>query len=258
MTTLIFDCDGTLADTERFGHLPAFNQVFREFGLPVQWSEEEYGRRLQIGGGKERLAGLLTPAFVAAANLPESRDAQLDEVARWHRRKTEIYVGMVRDGQLPPRPGVRRIIAAALDAGWTLAVASTSAEPSVWAILEAVASPRQAARFSLVLAGDVVSNKKPAPDIYELTVQRLGVNHHEVLVVEDSRIGLASARGAGLACLVTVNGYTAEEDMSGANLVVTSLGDPDGEPIGVISNHSAATPGKWLTLDDLAAARRMP
>jgi beta-phosphoglucomutase-like phosphatase (HAD superfamily) len=153
---------------------------------------------------------------------------------------------------------VRRIINAALDAGWVLGVASTSAEPSVRAILDAVAGPDQAARFSLVLAGDVVPNKKPAPDIYELAVERLGVDHREVLVVEDSRIGLCSARGAGLACLVTVNGYTADEDMSQANLVVTSLGDPGGEPIGVISNRSAATPGDWITLEDLVAARRLP
>lgn len=139
MTTLIFDCDGTLADTERYGHLPAFNQMFREFGLPVEWSGEEYGRRLLIGGGKERLASLLTPAFVRAAGMPDDREALRLQVARWHRRKTEIYVEMVVEGRLPARPGIRRVIAAALDAGWTLAVASTSAEASVRAILESVA-----------------------------------------------------------------------------------------------------------------------
>ena len=90
MSTLIFDCDGVLADTERYGHLPAFNQTFREFGLPVQWTEEEYGQKLLIAGGKERMASLLTPEFVAAAGLPTDREAQLAEVARWHKRKTEI------------------------------------------------------------------------------------------------------------------------------------------------------------------------
>jgi phosphoglycolate phosphatase-like HAD superfamily hydrolase len=128
VSTLIFDCDGVLADTERYGHLPAFNQTFTEFGLPVQWSEEEYGRRLLIGGGKERMASLLTPEFVREAGLPEDREAQLAEVARWHKRKTAIYTEMVAQGKLPPRPGVARIICDAQDAGWRLAVASTSAE----------------------------------------------------------------------------------------------------------------------------------
>jgi beta-phosphoglucomutase-like phosphatase (HAD superfamily) len=67
---LIFDCDGVLADTERYGHLPAFNQTFREFGLPVQWTEDEYADKLRVGGGKERMATLLTPEFVAAARVP--------------------------------------------------------------------------------------------------------------------------------------------------------------------------------------------
>ena len=257
MMVLVFDCDGTLADTERFGHLPAFNQAFREFGLPVNWSEEEYGRRLAIGGGKERLASLLTPEFVDAAGLPADRDAQLEAVAEWHHRKTEIYLSMVIDGRLPARPGIRRIIEDAHEAGWELAVASTSAEASVRAILESVAGREQAARFALVLAGDIVPHKKPAPDIYELALERLGVVQGAVLVVEDSQIGLAAARGAGLACLVTVNDYTADEDLGRANLVVTSLGDPDGERTRVINNRSAARPGDWVTLDDLAAARRL-
>lgn len=123
MNALVFDCDGVLADTEKFGHLPAFNQTFREFGLPVEWSVEEYGRRLKIGGGKERMASLLTPAFVAAAGLPADPEAQAAEIAKWHKRKTAIYTEMVAAGNLPPRPGIRRIVAAAQDAGWKLGVA---------------------------------------------------------------------------------------------------------------------------------------
>ena len=104
MTTLIFDCDGVLADTERFGHLPAFNQTFAEFGLPVTWSADAYGQLLKISGGKERMASLLTPDFVAAAGLPSEPDAQAAEVARWHARKTAIYTAMVAAGRLPARP----------------------------------------------------------------------------------------------------------------------------------------------------------
>jgi HAD superfamily hydrolase (TIGR01509 family) len=251
LTTLIFDCDGVLADTERFGHLPAFNATFREFGLPVQWTAEEYGRLLQIGGGKERMATLLTPAFVAAAGLPDDLEAQTAEVARWHARKTVLYTEMVTRGDLPPRPGIRRLIGDAQDAGWTLAVASTSAEASVRAILDVAAGPERAARVDLVLAGDVVAHKKPAPDIYLLAIERLRAQVREVLVIEDSRNGLLAAVDAGLRCLVTVSDYTAAEDFSEAALVVNSLGDPGGEVTRVLANRSGATPGDWITLADL-------
>ena len=258
MTALILDCDGVLADTERFGHLPAFNAMFREFGLPVQWSEEEYGRLLAIGGGKERMATLLTPAFVEAAGLPTDPEAQADEIARWHQRKTVLYTEMVAAGKLPARPGIRRIVAAAQDAGWTLAVCSTSAEASVRAILDHAVGRRRAARFDLVLAGDVVPHKKPAPDIYELALERLAIPAASALVVEDSRNGLLAATGVGLRCLVTINEYTRDEDASEAVLVVTSLGDPGGEVCQVLANRSAARPADWLTLGDIEACLATP
>lgn len=257
MSSLIFDCDGVLADTERYGHLPAFNATFAEFGLPVEWSVEAYGRLLRISGGKERMASLLTPAFVAAAGLPSDPEAQADEIARWHRRKTAIYTEMVAQGRLPARPGIKRIVAEAQDAGWLLAVCSTSAEPSVRAILDHAVGPRRAARFDLVLAGDVVAHKKPAPDIYRLAIERLGVPPASTLVIEDSRNGLIAAAEAGLRCLVTVNGYTEDEDANEAVLVVTSLGDPGGEATRILANRSAAHPGDWVTLADLEACLRV-
>ena len=251
MSALVFDCDGVLADTERDGHRPAFNQTFREFGLPVEWSEEEYAVKLQIAGGKERMASLLTREFVAANGLPEDSAGQAAEVARWHKRKTAIYTEMVAAGKLPPRPGIRRIITAAQDDGWKLAVASTSAEASVRAILERAAGPERAARFDVVLAGDVVEHKKPAPDIYLMALERLHVPAAETLVIEDSRNGLLAATAAGLRCVMTVNGYTEEEDSSEAILVVSSLGDPDGERTRLIVNRGAARPADHITLTDL-------
>ena len=178
-------------------------------------------------------------------------EGQAAELAKWHKRKTEIYTEMVAAGRLPTRPGIRRIITEAQDAGWTLAVASTSAEPSVRAILEQAVGPERAARFDVVLAGDVVAKKKPAPDIYLLALERLGVPAEQTLVVEDSRNGLLAAHGAGLRCVMTVNGYTEEEDNSEAILVVTSLGDPGGERTRVIANRSAAQPADYITLADL-------
>lgn len=253
MTTLLFDCDGVLADTERFGHLPAFNATFREFGLPVEWSAAEYGRLLAIGGGKERMATLLTPDFVAAAGLPSDAEGQADVLARWHARKTAIYTEMVAAGTLPARPGIHRLIAEAQEAGWTLGVASTSAEASVRAILEVAAGTERAARFELVLAGDVVAHKKPAPDIYLLALEQLGAEPSGVLVIEDSHNGLLAAVGAGLSCLVTVSDYTADEDFDEAALVVTSLGDPGGEVTRILANRTSARPGDWVSLADLEA-----
>jgi HAD superfamily hydrolase (TIGR01509 family) len=247
---LVFDCDGVLADTERYGHLPAFNQTFAEFDLPVRWSEEEYGHKLAIGGGKERMATLLTPEFIAANGLPADEAGQRDLLARWHKRKTAIYTEMVESGRLPGRPGVRRLAAEAHEDGWLLAVASTSAEPSVRAVLEHVVGSDAAARF-LVLAGDIVAHKKPAPDIYLLALEQLDLFPPSVLVVEDSGNGLVAATAAGLTCLVTVNEYTRNDDFSTAALVVSSLGDPGGERTEVIANASDAQVEDLVTIDTL-------
>jgi HAD superfamily hydrolase (TIGR01509 family) len=242
---LIFDCDGVLADTERDGHRPAFNQAFAEAGLDVVWDEAEYARRLQIGGGKERIASLFDD--------PEDR---ADEILALHKRKTALYKEIVRAGKLPARPGIARVVEEALAAGWMLAVASTSAEESVRAVLEHAVGAANAAEFA-VFAGDVVPAKKPDPAIYVLTLERLGLAPADAVVIEDSRNGLLAAAGAHLRCVVTVSGYTADEDMREAVLVVSSLGDP-GEPARVLANRSAARPGDLVTLADLDVCRTQP
>ncbi|HUD38430.1 MAG TPA: HAD-IA family hydrolase [Streptosporangiaceae bacterium] len=248
---LIFDCDGVLADTERYGHLVAFNQTFTEFGLPVQWSVSDYREKVRIGGGKERMASLLTPEFVAEAGLPLDPAGQQAAVASWHRRKTEIYLQMVSGGSVPPRPGVARVIGAAIAAGWPVAVASTSAQPSVQATLERAAGPELAAKVR-VFAGDIVPRKKPAPDIYLHAVEAMELRPDRVVVIEDSNNGLVAATTAGLACVITVNDFTADEDFTAAALVVSCLGDPGGERTTVLANRTQVTPGDWITLADLA------
>ena len=254
---MVLDCDGVLADTERYGHLPAFNQTFAEFGLPVRWSVAEYREKVRIGGGKERMASLLTPEFVAAADLPADPEGQQAVIAAWHRRKTEIYTGLVASGAVPPRPGIARIVGEALAGGWPIAVASTSAETSVRATLERAVGAEQA-RAVKVFAGNIVPHKKPAPDIYLLALDSLGVPAGRVIVVEDSRNGLLAATRAGLTCVITVNDFTADEDFSEAALVVTSLGDPGGERTTVLANRSQARPGDWITLADLASVLPPP
>jgi HAD superfamily hydrolase (TIGR01509 family) len=246
---LVFDCDGVLADTERYGHLPAFNAMFEEFGLPVRWSEAEYAEKLLVGGGKERMATILTPDFLAAAGLPSDRDELAEHIASWHRRKTEIYTGIIASGSIPPRPGVRRIAEEAADAGWSLAVASTSAEVSVCSVLAHVMGDALAGRFA-VFAGDVVPHKKPAPDIYLLAVSELGVAPDATVVVEDSRNGMLAALDAGLACVVTPSSYTSGEDFTGATLVVSSLGDPQ-ETTRVLADPLGLDPTPFVRLDHL-------
>jgi HAD superfamily hydrolase (TIGR01509 family) len=190
---------------------------------------------------------------VAKAGLPPERDAQLLQVAKWHQRKTVIYTEMVEQGKLPPRPGISRIVEDAEDAGWRLAVASTSAEASVNAILNYAVGPERAGRFDLVLAGDCVTHKKPSPEIYLLALERLQAVASELVVIEDSRNGLVAATQAGLRCVITVNGYTELEDFSEAILVVSSLGDPDREVTHVLANRGQARPGAYITLADLEA-----
>ncbi|MDR5699014.1 HAD-IA family hydrolase [Agromyces aerolatus] len=249
MPTLIFDCDGVLADTERTGHLPAFNETFAEFGLPVHWSDDEYAVKLRIGGGKERMASLLTPEFVAANGLPADEDGQRDVLAQWHRRKTAVYTELVESGALPARPGIARLAGQADAAGWRLAVASTSAEASVKAVLEHAVGRELAARFR-VFAGDIVPRKKPAPDIYLLALHELGADPDTTVVIEDSGNGVEAAVAAGLRTLVTVSSYTRDEDFTGASLVVSSLGD-DTEIAEVIADPLDLVPGPELGLADL-------
>lgn len=257
MPALIFDCDGVLADTERDGHLVAFNRMFEELGLPVHWSEAEYREKLRIAGGKERLASMLSPSFVAACGLSEDEAVLRSEVERWHRRKTELFRELVFSGAVPPRPGVRRLAREALEEGVRLAVASTSAEASVRAVLERAVGSEVAAEV-LVLAGDVVKRKKPDPEVYLLALASLGLRDGDAVVIEDSQMGLASARAAGLACVVTVSSFTSEEDFHGAAFVVSTLGEPGGEQAIVLENALGVTLGGWVSLASLRGALAVP
>jgi HAD superfamily hydrolase (TIGR01509 family) len=253
---LIFDCDGVLADTERDGHRPAFNETFAEVGLPVQWSESEYGEKLAIGGGKERMASLLTPEFVRDNRLPTDPEGQRELLADWHKRKTAKYKAIVNAGRLPGRSGIARVVGEAHEAGWLLAVASTSAEESVRAVLQHAVGTANASHFD-VFAGDIVAAKKPDPAIYLVALDRMGIGPADAIVIEDSRNGLLAAVGAGLRCVVTVSSYTVDEDMSEAALVVSSLGDP-GDPAQVLASRVPIEIGDLVTLADLDACRTQP
>jgi HAD superfamily hydrolase (TIGR01509 family) len=245
--TLIFDCDGVLADTERHGHLPAFNGAFGELGIPMRWSDDEYAALVRIGGGKERIAAALADPRHAAMFGEGGPPADL--VARVHAVKTDIYRALVADGVMPPRPGVARLIRSALASGWQVAVASTSAPRSVRSVLDSVVGRETAERIP-IFAGDVVLAKKPAPDIYLLAMDRLGARAETTIVVEDSAVGMRAAVSAGLACIVTPSSYTLADDFTPAAAVVSSLGD-EVEPATVLSDPHGVRIGDAVDIEAL-------
>jgi HAD superfamily hydrolase (TIGR01509 family) len=248
---LIFDCDGVLADTEPLGHLVAFNRMWQELGVPWHWTKEQYGEKLKIGGGKERMSSLFKDReFLEQVPVPASEEERKALVAQWHKEKTRIYEEIIASGVIPPRPGIARLARQAHEAGWRLAVASTSAVPAVTAVLKRAVG-ELAGEFT-VFAGDIVPHKKPAPDIYNLAVAQLGVPASECVAIEDSRNGLLAAHAAQIPVVITVSEYTAAEDFSEAMLVVDSLGDPDIR-CRVFANRTGRAIGDCMTLDDLEA-----
>ena len=249
---LIFDCDGVLGDTEAHGHLVAFNQMWQKLGVPWQWSNEQYGEKLKIGGGKERMASLFRDAdFRACFAVPESEEERKALVARWHKEKTAIYQDIIDSGKIPPRPGIKRLSQEALDAGWKLAVASTSAPAAVSAVLRRAVG--ELAGEFLVLSGDIVPAKKPAPDIYNLALERLHLPPENCVAVEDSRNGMLAAYAAHVPVIVTISAYTADEDFSEAEIVVDSLGEPQGPKSKVLANRAGIAISDYVKLEDLAA-----
>ncbi|MBU9698743.1 HAD-IA family hydrolase [Rhodobacteraceae bacterium HSP-20] len=215
MEALIFDCDGVLVDTERDGHRAAFNAAFAAEGLSVEWSVERYGELLTTGGGKERMR-----RHFDETGWPEGdRDAL---IARLHRRKTDLFMELIEGGALPLRPGVARMVDAALGAGMRVAVCSTSNERAVETVVRVLLGPDRAARIT-VFAGDVVPKKKPDPAIYLLAAKTLCLTPAACVVVEDSHIGLRAAKGAGMRCVVTRSTYTHDEDFTGADRIVDHL-----------------------------------
>lgn len=216
---LIFDVDGTLAETERDGHRPAFNAAFRDCGLAWHWDEQRYGALLAITGGKERIRHYATHDAPAIAARPDF-DALVSQL---HRIKTAHYLRLVDQGQLPLRPGIARLINEARQAGLRLAIATTTTPENVDALLRANLGPDAPGWFDVIGAGDIVPAKKPAPDIYQWVLDRLALPPSACLAIEDSEIGLKSALTAGLRCVVTVSEYTRGQDFRGAWQVLQGL-----------------------------------
>ncbi len=225
---ILWDVDGTLADTERDGHRVAFNMAFEEAGIARQWDVATYGELLAVTGGKERMRFDIDRGGMA--------DMSYDTIASLHARKTIHYQNLIAEGRIPLRPGVLRLLQAAYDAGITLGISTTTTPAALDALIEHSLGKQWFDRFAVLAAGDIVPAKKPAPDIYQYALEQLGESPEHTLALEDSANGWKSAHAAGLKCVVTVNGYTRQHDFSGADLVVSELGEPDADAVEVLQN----------------------
>jgi HAD superfamily hydrolase (TIGR01509 family) len=220
---IFFDQDGVIIDTERDGHRVAFNDTFKHMGFDTEWDVEYYHELLQVGGGKERMRHHLK-TYGFGEDIPE--DEVDDLIKKMHAYKTDRFIELIESGSLPLRPGIHRFMKKAVEAGLILTVTTTSNERAAHAIAYNVLEDIP---FKYVLAGDIVSKKKPDPAIYHLALEKTGFKPEECLVIEDSRNGILAAKAAGIRVIATSNFYTEREDLSDADIIVTNLGDPDGE-----------------------------
>ncbi|MDP4004208.1 HAD-IA family hydrolase [Methylobacterium sp. NEAU K] len=237
LRALIFDVDGTLAETEDL-HRQAFNRAFAELGLPWRWDAALYADLLTVMGGKERLAHYIDTRHPGEAAALHALAPEI------HARKTVAYGDLVAAGGLPLRPGIARLIGEARGAGLRLAVATTTSRPNVDRLV-AANFPASDRPFDVIAAGDEAERKKPAPDVFLLALDRLGVPASEAVAFEDSAAGIASARAAGLPVLATRSRYTDTHRLDGAFSAVSDLGEP-GRP----HRHIAGLewPGHLVTL----------
>lgn len=215
LCAVIFDVDGTLADTERDGHRPAFNDAFAMHGIDVTWDPEQYGRLLQMTGGRRRIAAELHRLGYAEAEL---------RAAEIHATKTTLFRDRILAGEVRPRTGLRDFVISLVDAGITIAVATTGSRAWVEPLVDELIGHGVA---DAVLTGDDVDRLKPDPEVYLKVLDRLGVRPEEAMAVEDSSVGLRAAAAAGIATLVITNGYTCGQDFTAAAAVRTGYDGPE-------------------------------
>lgn len=231
---LIFDVDGTLADTERDAHLVAFNRAFQDAGLDWEWSSALYKELLAVTGGKERIRH-----YIEHYDPPFTHPPDLNAyIAGLHAHKTGIYTQIVANGDMPLRNGVERLLKEARSSGTRIAIATTTSMQNVEALLTHTLGAGSMDWFEVIGAGDVVSAKKPAPDIYTYVTEKLGLRPEQCLALEDSYNGIRSTTGAGVPTVITVNEYTRDDDFSGALLVLDQFGEPN-DPFTVLGGSAA-------------------
>jgi HAD superfamily hydrolase (TIGR01509 family) len=220
MKAIIFDVDGTLADTED-AHRKSFNKAFAETGLDWNWDVALYDKLLRVTGGKERIKYFVSD-FLKSFDKPADYDGFVKNL---HAVKTVHYTTMLREGHIPLRPGVKQLIEEAHAAGIMLAIATTTTPENVSALLEVGLGKDWARYFAANGCGDIVPHKKPAPDIYFWVLEKLGLKASDCIALEDSENGLRSSLAAGIKTFVTINHYTRNQDFAGAAGVFDDLSD---------------------------------
>jgi HAD superfamily hydrolase (TIGR01509 family) len=233
LQALLFDVDGTLADTERDGHRVAFNMAFDEAGLDWDWDEALYGDLLAVTGGKERIRYYLDK-FNTEFEKPQNFD---DFVKGLHAAKTKFYTQLLSEGKIPLRTGVERLIQEARDAGMRMAVVTTTTPANVTALLTNTLGDDSESWFEVIAAGDIVPAKKPAPDIYHWALEQMSLTPEEAIAFEDSSNGILSSSAANVRTIVTINEYTKDDDFSAAHLVLDHMGEPE-EAFTVLSGNA--------------------
>ncbi|XFA73299.1 HAD family hydrolase [Thermosynechococcaceae cyanobacterium Okahandja] len=247
LKALIFDVDGTLADTERDGHRLAFNQAFAAAGLDWEWDVPLYGQLLAVAGGKERMHYYLD-RFRPDWRRPQNLEALIADL---HKAKTRYYTELLAQGAIPLRPGVKRLLTEAQRAGLRLAIATTTTPANVTALLQNALAPDGVEWFELIAAGDMVPAKKPAPDIYFYTLEHMRLSPQECLAFEDSGNGIQAATASQLATIITITDYTKDHDFRAAALVLDCLGEPD-YPFQVLQGEVG-----WTTYVDVPLLRSL-
>ncbi len=217
---IIFDVDGTLANTEE-AHRVAFNKAFAANGLPWNWDVALYGKLLKVTGGKERIKYFVED-FLKDFDKPADFESFVKNL---HIQKTAHYTAALRDGHIPLRPGIKQLIGDARKAGLRLAIATTTSPQNVSALLEVGLGKDWAKYFDAIGCGDIVPLKKPAPDIYNWVLNELRLAPQDCIALEDSANGLHAALAAGIRTCITTSPYTFNQNFTGAAAVFDDLGD---------------------------------
>jgi HAD superfamily hydrolase (TIGR01509 family) len=227
LQALFFDVDGTLADTERLGHRPAYNSAFRKLGLPFRWDPLLYRKLLKQPGGQERLLHYLEHY---RPELGEHETAARADIKGWvravHKLKNQYFRRLVRSGQVPLRPGIARLMREARDEGIRIAIVTSASRDTLKPILRHSLGSSLMGEVELMVCGEDVVHKKPAPDLYRLALRRMNLQPEHCVAIEDSAMGLTAAHVAGIVTIITTNDNTVHEEFHEAALVLDTLGEP--------------------------------
>jgi HAD superfamily hydrolase (TIGR01509 family) len=226
LKAIIFDVDGTLSETEEI-HRRAFNQAFENRGLTWHWDRALYRKLLRVTGGKERIRHFIDNYDADGFETVDSDE----QIRNLHLEKTAAYTRMVSAGEAVLRPGIRKVISAAQQAGYRLAISTTTSAANIDALLQSAYGSEGSSIFEVICCGDMVAEKKPAPDIYLLVLDKLGLPAEDCIAIEDTRNGLLSAHRAGIATIITPSIYSDDQRFDEALLVTDDLGSVDFESV---------------------------